>query len=323
MVLVVLLYQGVIMSKCKLLMVLFFISSLSFGQVFIPVDKDTNEFIDKVDFSLFKKKRVVYKGVTLSDQVTKMDQGIEFDSISFSKVDYEVLGLLKGDVDSVVSLSKKIIYLDELVIGSQVGKEVVLGETNRFVKSQSRPINSELVYGCVFRNNFQEKLRLDKIAFYVENIVFKTAYRVNFIEIHESIPKGGSQFAERRELVFSSDTLYLNRKDKKVVVDLPSELYLLPSKAVFVWLELLGYYDKDGKVYSPAVKDRSKLKFQLSSQTQFYSKMSDFFTKELSPELFNVNVMINYDFANRFFKKPHKSILVTPAILLYGKKSDE
>jgi hypothetical protein len=38
----------------------------------------------------------------------------------------------------------------------------------------------------------------------------------------------------------------------------------------------------------------------MSGLANFHSKMSDFYIKELSPELININVRINYGLANGF-----------------------
>ena len=44
--------------------------------------------------------------------------------------------------------------------------------------------------------------------------------------------------------------------------------------------------------------------------------MADYYSGELTKELLNINLRIKYDFAFQLFKKPHKSILIAPAILL-------
>jgi len=314
-----------IISKLFNLYVFFlFIANVAFSQVFIPIDTDTNEFIDDVNYSLFNNKQSVYSGVTLRNQVTRIDESIVFDSISFSKIDYQTLGLAKSNIDSVILLSKKIIYLDEMVITSKKDKTIVLGEANRFVKKRSRPITENLLYGVVFENKFKDKFQLDKILFYIDKVNLKTAYKVNVLSVEETPSKNGHKFALPGELLYVSDVLYLNFKDaEKVMVNIPSGLYLQQGKPVFVWVELIGYYDEDGKKNVPDREHETKLKFQLSNEVNYYSRRSDLLTKELSPELINENLIIKYDFANGLFKKPHKSILVAPAILLYASRVEE
>jgi hypothetical protein len=56
----------------------------------------------------------------------------------------------------------------------------------------------------------------------------------------------------------------------------------------------------------------------MSGLANFHSKMSDFYTKELSPELININVRINYGLANGFSASLIESILVASAIWLCG-----
>lgn len=297
-----------------------YINTALYGQTFITVDKDTYEFIEDVNYSLYSNKKVVYKTVTSNDKPTMINPKIVYDSIVFTKVDYETLGLAKSHNDSVIYLSKKVIYLDELVVNSGKNKEIALGETNRFVKSQYRPITPELMYGVLFVNNVQSDMKLNRVAFYTDNVKFRTAYKINIASAEETEVIGGSRFLKEEDIIYTSETLYLNRKDREESINLPSELHLLPGKKVFVWIQLLGYFDKDGKEVMPQENERTKIKFQMSKLTNFYSRMSDYYTGELTKSLKNINLMINYDFANSFYKTPHKSILVTPAIVLYGQK---
>lgn len=303
------------------LLMLFLSSTAVFSQAFVTVDNDTFEIVDNVDYSLYKQKQLVYQGITARDTATFVDEKTEFDSIAFSRVDYEGKGFLRKHWDSVVFLSKKTIYLDELAIGEKKDKEIILGETNRFVKRRSRVLSKDLDYGLVIANGSPQKLKLDKLAFYVDKVKLKTAYKINFSEIDEMVAKGGNQFAQPGELIYSTDKLYLNPTDKdRVEVVLPNDFYLPVAKKIFVWVQLLGYYDENGNLINPELERQTRLKFQLSKQVNYYSKMSDLSTKILTPELININFMINYDFANMFFKIPHKSDLVAPAIILYSHK---
>jgi len=244
-----------------------------------------------------------------------------FDSIAFSRVDYESKGFLRKHWDSVVFMSKKTIYLDEVVIGGKKDKEITLGETNRFVKRRSRPFPKELIYGSLFLNGSPQKLQLDKMAIYVDKVMFKTAYRINFTEVNETIGDEAHVFAAPGEVLYATDTLYLNPKDKgRVEVILPDGFYLPSTKKMFVWVQLLDYYDDSGVVVVPEDDKYTKLKFQLSEKANFYSKTSDYHTKELSKELINMNKWLNYDHAVLFFDTPHKSDLVAPAIVIYAHK---
>ena len=303
-----------------LIYVIYLISSLAAGQRFVPVDNDTHEIIEDVNYSLYLEGKPVYNGVTLLEKATEIN-AINFDSISFSRVDYETVGFKNSNIGEVVFLSKKTIYLDELVIGSATREEIVFGETNRFVRRQSRPISKDLMWGIVFKNEYPEKLLLDRMAFYVADINFKTAYKINFSEFEETTTGIGRQFAKPGNLYYSSDVLCLNLKDsKKVVVNFPPHLYLPADKPLLVWIEVVAYYDKEGNELTPDPKEATKVKFQLSKYANLYSKTADMDSKKISESLINVNVMINYDFAMLSFGKPHKSVIVAPAILLYARK---
>lgn len=303
------------------LLLLLVFASAAHSQAFVTLDNDTFEIVENVNYSLYKDKQVVYSGVAAPDTLTFVN-GRVFDSISFSRVDYKEYGFARQHWDSAVFLSKKTIYLDEVVVGNKKDKEIVLGETNRFVKRRSRPLAQGYNYGLVFYNGLPYKLQLDKVVFYTDKVKLKTAYRVNFSEIEEMQARGSNQFAEPGKIFYSTDILYLNPKDKGQV-----ELALLdfdfPStRKMFVWVELIEYYDETGVVVKPELDKQTRIKFQLSDKMNYYSKMSDLYTKQLSEEIINQNLMISYDFANLFFTTPHKSDLVAPALVLYAHKPE-
>lgn len=298
------------------------LSNALFSQVFIAVDTDTHEFVENVNFSLYKNKKAIYEGITFNDRVTKIDKNLDYDSIIFSRSDYQVLRLAKRSIDSVIYLSKSIIYLDELVVNSKTNKQIVIGESNRFVKSGSRPLSNELSYGSVFKNVSKDKIALEKILFFVDKVVIKTAYKVNLVEVVENTYHPGYRVAELGRVIYSSELLYLNPKDKKAAVAIATSLYLQVDKPIFIWIQLLGYYDREGKELNPNVDAATTLRFQLSDYENFYSRYWDANTKQLTSELINNNIRIKYDFANQLFTKPHKSILLTPAITLYGSKAE-
>jgi hypothetical protein len=312
-----------------LLLVLLLIYVPVFAQAFVAVDKDTYELVDNVNYTLFKDKKSVYSAVTLIDKVNVMPKEIVFDSIALSRVDYETVGAARKNMDSVFYLTKKIFYLDEVVIGSDNKKQIVLGETNRFVKRRSCAIADELVYGLMFRNGTPHDFVLDKLAFYVEKVKVKTAYRVNFILVDEDVRQEYFHLLNPGEVIYTTDTLYLNPKDKnKIEVALPKDFYLPSTKKMFVWVQLLGYYDEKGNHVIPDKDDITKIKFQLSDKTDYYSRMSDGAqtlpdgSHPLTDFIANMNIMLNHDYATQFFRRPPKSALVAPAMVLYAHKPE-
>lgn len=311
------------MSKIKYTIVFFFFIKTSFCQVFIPLDNDTNEFIESVNYTLFLKNKKVFSGITENKKVTSIHHEIEYDSISLSRVDYEALGLQKENIDSIVYLTKKIIYLNEVVLSSKKDNDVLLGETNRFVKKQSRAITEDIYFGIIHRNELNQRFEIEHVAFFTEKIFYKTAYKIHFYEINETAPRNGNQFAKLGDLIYSTDTLYIDKKNKnKIDVEINSELFIKPANSIFVSIQLLSYLDENNEIVIPPKDNLTKLKFQLSTKTNYYSKTIDLVSKVMSTDFLNINLMINYDFANKFYLKPHKSILVSPAIILYGKYAE-
>lgn len=306
------------MKKKLFLLVCFLISNLTFCQEFVTVDNDIYELVENVNYKLYKGDSLVYNNVTLSDKPTKINNDIEYDSISFSRVDYETLGLPKKKIEKIILLTKKTFTLDEVVIESKNNKDIILGEKNRFIR-RSVPFNTDdlIVYGIIFRNELKEKMLIDKVAFYVNKVKYKTAYKIVFYEVQET-ELGPNLFAEIREIVASTDTLYLYPKQKnRIEVLLDTDVFLSPDKPLFVSFQLIDYYDKDDNLITLELSQMTKMKFQISDKFDYYSRTSDFHTGELSENIININRWLHHDYFYTFFKKPHKSSLVAPAVLLH------
>lgn len=290
------------MTKLIYTIVIIFNINFNYSQGFITIDNDTNEFVEDVNYSLFLKSKKVFNGITENKKITIINNQVDYDSISFSRIDYYTIGFKKEKLDSIILLSKKIIYLDEVVVTSKKNDYLLIGETNRFIKKQSRPITEELIFGIIHKNNFNKKIEIEKIVFFTEKVFYKTAYKINVYEVNETLPKNGNQYAEIGNLVFSTDTLYIDKKNKnKEEVEISSEILLSPANSFFISIQLINYFDDNNNTIKPINKNKTKLKFQLSSKANFYSKTIDIVSKEMSYNLMNINLLINYDFANKFF----------------------
>jgi hypothetical protein len=75
------------MKKYFWILLFYFIGSSAFGQTFITLDSETNEFIDNVNFSIYNDGQLIKRGATLSDQPTTIKMA-DFDSIRFTRIDY-------------------------------------------------------------------------------------------------------------------------------------------------------------------------------------------------------------------------------------------
>lgn len=306
------------MKKKLFLLVCLLISNLTFCQEFVTVDNDIYELVENVNYKLYKGDSLVYSNVTLSDKPTRISNDIEYDSISFSRIDYETLGLPKKKIEKIVLLTKKTFTLDEIVIESKNNKDIILGEKNRFIR-RSAPFNTDdlIVYGIIFRNEIKEKMLIDKVAFYVDKVKYKTAYKIVFYEVQET-ELGPNLFAEIGEIVASTDILYLYPKQKnRIEVTLDTDVFLSSDKPLFVSFQLIDYYDKDDNPITLELSQMTKMKFQISDKFDYYSRTSDSYTGELSENIININRWLHHDYFYTFFKKPHKSSLVAPAVLLY------
>ncbi|MFP9118265.1 hypothetical protein ACLI08_10795 [Flavobacterium sp. RNTU_13] len=182
----------------------------------------------------------------------------------------------------------------------------------------------------MFRNGTPHDYVLDKFAFYVEKVKVKTAYKVNFISVDEDVQQENFHLLNPGKVIYATDTLYLNPKDRnKIELALPKDFYLPSTKKMFVWVQLLGYYDEKGNSIVPEkYDDLTKIKFQLSNKTDYYSRMSDGGQTQpdgihpLTDFIVNMNVMLNHDYLAQFFITPPKSALVAPPMVLYAHKPD-
>ncbi len=302
---------------------LLFFTCITFAQVqkFIPLDEDTSEFIGEVKYTLYSNKKLIFSSITSKDSITKVPKNVVFDSIAFTKFNYKETGLKIENLEQVVRLKKMIFELDEVIIPNSKSKEIVIGEESRFVKKQSSILSQNTDYGLLFRENDLKNKTIKRLNFFVEKVKYKTTYKIKFYAAHETGNFMTIQDLALNEILFESPILTLEKGTKNEVdVNLEDYDINITSKDVFVCLELQAYYDENNNAIQPQLKDQTRLKFQLSNLTNYYTKTSDLNTKKLSDSMMNINAMINRDFAFMFFKKPPKSELVAPAIILYATK---
>lgn len=302
---------------------LLFFTCISFSQVqkFIPLDNETLEFVGEVKYTLFTNKKPIFSNLTSKDSITRLPKDVVFDSIAFTKLNYKETGFKKENLTEFVFLTKTAYELDEVLIPNSKPKEIVIGEKSRFVKKRSTTLLRNPDFGLLFRENDLKDMAIKRMNFFVEKAKYKTTYKIKFYSAHETGNFMTTQDLALNEVLFESPILSLEEGTKnKVEINLEDYDINITSKDVFVCLELQAYYDENNNAIQPQLKDQTRLKFQLSNLTNYYSKTSDLDTKKLSDSIININAMINRDFAFMFFKKPHKSELVAPAIILYATK---
>jgi hypothetical protein len=304
---------------------LIFFSIISFAQnnKFIPVDDETLEFIEDVKYSLYLNKKEIYSNQTSKDTVTFITNNIIYDSISFYKLNYKEFGFLKDSLKETVLLTKKIYELNEVVVIGNTKNDLFIGEKSRFIKRRYNILSENIDNGIIFRENELKDVLISKLIFYIDKVKHKTTYKIKFFEADEIGNPLTSQTLQLGNLFFESPTLTLEQGTKdKIEVDLESYSIDFYNKNIFVTIVLQNYFDENNNIIKPETSNRTKLKHQISKKTNYYSKMADYYTDELTIDLHNINQNINYEFAVKFFKKPHKSILVAPAILFSAKKKN-
>ena len=305
--------------QIKFFLLLFSLTSLAQGQQFIPLEEETLEFVSQVNYTLYANQNPVYSNLTSKDTITRLPQNIIFDSIAFSKTNYKATGFSKAQLPEIVLLTKTAFELDEVVLSKSKPKEILIGESNRFVKRRAATLSAQLHYGILFAKKEINNKTITQLHFFVEKVQHKTTYKIQLYAAEEIGNFMTTQYLDIRELLFESPVLTLESDTKnKVAVDLEEYAIRIKDKNVFVCLKLEAYYDDCDSIIQPKIEEQTRLKFQRSDRTNYYCRTSDLHTKKLSDSLINLNAMINRDFALHFFKKPHKSTIVAPAILLFA-----
>jgi len=306
----------------KYLLLFFTFITFAQGQKFIPLDNETLEFVGEVKYTLYANKKSIFTNLTSKDSITRLPKDVVFDSISFTKLNYKEIGFKKMSLTDVVLLTKAAYELDEVIIPNSKPKEIVIGEESRFAEKKSRTLSNTPDFGVLFCENDLKNIDLKSLNFFVEKVKYKTTYKIKFYSAHNTGNFMTRQYLELNELLFESPIFILEKETKnKVEINLEDYNIYIANKNVFVCIELQSYYDENNNAIQPQIKDKTRLKFQLSKLTNYYSKMQDTSTGKLT-DIVNINAMINYDFAFQFFKKPHNSQLVTPAIILYATKKN-
>ena len=293
----------------------------AFSQKFAVVDIDTYDLIESVNFKVYNENEIVFTGITENNEATVLPSDLKYDKVEFIKPKYKHHSIETENLNGAVFLTKEIIELNDVVISNNTKGDIILGESNRIVNSASRYLLPEITSGVIFTNS-QEKLEIKQTEFYVEKIKHKTAYRINYYEVEESLPDNSLQTLKFNRKIYSTDTLFLEANEKnKIEVEHKVKIPFNENTTMFVNIESLYYLDKNNNQFQPDKKHRSKLKFQLSDQNNFYSRTVNKNTSEISIDFININLMIKYDFANNLYKTPNKTILLTPAVMLYAIKT--
>lgn len=306
----------------KYLLLFFTITTFAQSNKFITLDSETLEFLSEVKYTLYENKNPIFSSLTSKDSITRLPKGIAFDSIAFNKANYKEIGFKSTDLKEVIMISKTAFELDEVVITATKPKEIIIGEQSRFVKKNSRNLSYTTDYGLLVHNYDLKNRVIKSLDFFIEKVKYKTAYKIKFYAAQETGNPLSFQSLQLNELIFESPSLFLEAGTKNLVeFNLEEYEIKYQHKDIFISVELQAYYDANNNNIQPPNNDKTKLKFQLSNLTNYYSKTADLNTKILSAEMININAMINRDFALQFFKKPHKSQLVAPAIILNAVKS--
>ncbi|MCZ8167857.1 MAG: hypothetical protein ACK5RV_01760 [Flavobacterium sp.] len=290
------------------------------SQHFLLLDEETSEFLPEVNFYLFHQKKKVFEGISPEKEALTLPQ-IPFDSIAFSKFNFEPKGYARDQLADVIYLKKKIYELEEVVVGS-LPEKITLGEHNRILpNSRGMYLQKQLFFGLLLTNEHPFDLALEQVQWYVKKVVHPTKYRILFykVVVNREIIQRTHISPLQAIPVYISPVQTLDPKQKNKI-NTPIDYTLTPGEEILVSIELVDYVDANQTVVYPPFEEQTLVKFQCSDETNFYTKYRDAVTEKETEELYNANLWINYDFAFYFYKKPSKSAIRTPAVNLIGQK---
>jgi hypothetical protein len=297
----------------------------------IVFDNDIMEFIEDVNYNCFLNKKLVFTGITSNTAPTEMPL-IAFDSVAFSKFIYKTIGFKKEDIPNgeAVFMTKEIMQLDDIFLTNKARNQKILGEQNRVLSNARKKVvlQDQLSAMVLFLNKEKKFLAIDKIEFYVNKVKHKTGYKVLFYKLPydlETVYIGVQEvFPKELELLYATDTLYLNLKDKrKIEIDLKDADFNFSDNHIFCSIQLIAYYDENNNPITVLTDERTSLMRQLSNDSNFFQKMFMLDKNKTSEQLININAMIRRDFLYMGFSKMHKSIITTLALNLVTREAYE
>jgi hypothetical protein len=298
----------------KLIIFLLFINVYS--QEITPIDAESFEFIENVNFKLYLENKEIYSNTCKNGSKTLLPNDLKYDSIEFENQYYNALKINKKDILKHIYLTKKTIELNEVIL---VNNSKIFGEKKDFVNDKSKAFSRDLNFGTRFENKSKHRLKLNKIVINVDKVKQKTLYKIKFFDCNTSkMTHGGRQSLDVKKLLLETDTLILEINQKnEISINIEDKNFEINEDDFFVTLELINYIDENGKIFISKKKNETRLKFTQSDVINYFSNSIDSKNKKTSELFYNINSWINYDFANVFYQKPSKKTIITPSLLVY------
>ncbi len=310
------------MKLLHIFLLMVFVSSHAFAQTVLPIDSDTNEYLDNVNCRLYSNNILVSTIMNKIGTTILLPPALVFDSISFSRVGYISAGMKKANVSKILRLQKIAIPIDEVIIYGR-NREIVLGEDNKFISRYADTLRMNSRRGLVFIIKEDNHLSIKQIRFYVQKVKYQTIYNIKIFSFTKPSVWMGRQSADTGDPLYVSKNLTLNAKQKgEITVDIDREI-ILKSETIFVMIEVLDYRDENGIEIQPEKKDLTRLQLQKSDLANYYRDMVDHDSGEINSDLQNINAWINYDFAFHFHRKPGKETISAPVIKLVATRIEE
>ncbi|RYZ52834.1 MAG: hypothetical protein EOP49_08665 [Sphingobacteriales bacterium] len=183
-------------------------TGLAFAQVhrFVPVDNETLELVDSVEYTLYSGKKVVLSGITSKLAPTQLTME-GYDSIVLKRQDYKELGLRKENLTEFVPLVRTALALDEVAVTSARKKEIVIGEKARFVRKYSRKLLGSPDYGLLLKDSLLTGNAIKRLEFFVDGVTYKTTYKIELFSVDESRSLSAMASFRIKDLLFESPLL--------------------------------------------------------------------------------------------------------------------
>lgn len=296
--------------------------SLSAQEITITVkDSVNNNTVAFATVLLQSGDKSIYAGYCSYDGTIVIDKNKEFDGVVFSCVGYTDKKILVNDLkDNVVYLSPGNYELNEIVINSKrVIDTVLLGEFNE-KKRGTLSLYEQNEVAVFFKNDLEKNVALKTFLFKIWRIKYKTAirlrlYKKRIFNTYYFSPNDPEKKKNYYNTVIPGDDLmgeniiiYLEPQKKEIIeVDFSKYNIQMPKEGVFISVECLAYYDKNGNIINPEKNKLSELEMHTTALDNYcikYTNITRFWVNQIHHIKADYKYMIQKDVPISILKAP-------------------
>ncbi|HEY4651322.1 MAG TPA: carboxypeptidase-like regulatory domain-containing protein [Pontibacter sp.] len=243
------------MLQLKLSLLLAFIYQFSFGQTINAVIfKDgTKEKLPYVSIGIKNKP----KG-TISDLDGKFTLNANSDdTLIFSSVGYKQFVVPASKVGAAVYLQEDAKELDEVVVKSD--SKLRTAEIGNIKAKRTMLFGGTNQYAMLLKSDIADNAVLDELYFNLNPDIFEDNRWESTVKIRVYANDNGRP---GKDLLTQNLVLQLNKKQKKLKVDVTNYAITIPREGVFIGFDFMGYLDNNNN-FVPYSRDNRPLNLRV------------------------------------------------------------